>query len=101
MDAEDEPLAEWYAARSKRRRTPGTRDAITLADGPPRGAHVFADEPRLVVEWDGFAWQPVAVAENYGEAYPLIARVDRAEAFPQADTPVPLLRKGTGRHRRA
>ncbi|WP_052709208.1 DUF6087 family protein [Streptomyces sp. NRRL S-495] len=121
MDAEegppaDQPLAEWYAERARRRRAPGTRDAFTLAPGPRRAAHLFQDVPRLVVEWDGHAWQPVAVAENYAEAYPLIVRPGSEEApgpesvpgpesapgpvFPQADTPVPLLRKGTGRHRK-
>ncbi|MFI9331162.1 DUF6087 family protein [Kitasatospora sp. NPDC052868] len=100
MDAEDEPLADWYAARAKRRRPPGARDAIALVAGPRRGAHLFQDAPRLVVEWDGFAWQPVAVAENYAEAYGLIARAEPLRAFPQSDTPVPLLRKGTGRHRK-
>ncbi|MFF1904211.1 DUF6087 family protein [Kitasatospora sp. NPDC058218] len=125
MDAEDEPLEAWYARREGRRRAPGTRDAITLAPGPRRGAHVLRDAPRLVVEWDGFDWQPVAVTESYAEAYPLIVRsgardgapapaegdaVATAESvepagppgatFPQADTPVALLRKGTGRHRK-
>ncbi|WP_406113047.1 DUF6087 family protein [Kitasatospora purpeofusca] len=121
MDAEEgspaeQPLAEWYAERARRRRAPGTRDAITLTPGPRRAAHLFQDVPRLVVEWDGHAWQPVAVAENYAEAYPLIVRhgsesVPGPESapgpesvpgpvFPQADTPVPLLRKGTGRHRK-
>ncbi|MCX4686593.1 DUF6087 family protein [Kitasatospora purpeofusca] len=109
MDAEegppaDQPLAEWYAERARRRRAPGTRDAITLAPGPRRAAHLFQDVPRLVVEWDGHAWQPVAVAENYAEAYPLIVRQGSDAApgpvFPQADTPVSLLRKGTGRHRK-
>ncbi|MFE6868497.1 DUF6087 family protein [Kitasatospora sp. NPDC057692] len=100
----EEPLADWYAKRARRRRAPGTRDAITLAPGPRRAAHLFQDLPRLVVEWDGHTWQPVAVAENYAEAYPLIVRPDRASGpatlFPQADTPVPLLRRGTGRHRK-
>ncbi|MFB8239691.1 DUF6087 family protein [Kitasatospora purpeofusca] len=109
MDAEEgspaeQPLTEWYAERARRRRAPGTRDAITLAPGPRRAAHLFQDVPRLVVEWDGHAWQPVAVAENYAEAYPLIVRPGPGAApgpvFPQADTPVPLLRKGTGRHRK-
>ncbi|MFE2723269.1 DUF6087 family protein [Kitasatospora sp. NPDC059327] len=125
MDAEDEPLEQWYAEREGRRRAPGTRDAITLAPGPRRGSHVFRDVPRLVVEWDGFEWQPVAVAESYAHAYPLIVRSGPPDAspapvtgdaapagdaaagprppgatFPQADTPVALFRKGTGRHRR-
>ncbi|WP_406200798.1 DUF6087 family protein [Kitasatospora sp. NBC_01560] len=100
MSAEDEPLSDWYARRAGRRRATGTRDAITLAPGPRRGAHVFRDAPRLVVEWDGFAWQPVGVAENYAQAHLLIARAGTAAALPQSDAPVPLLRKGTGRHRK-
>ncbi|MFB6887897.1 DUF6087 family protein [Kitasatospora sp. NPDC056327] len=122
----DESLAVWYAERARRRRAPGTRDAITLVPGPRRAAHLFQDVPRLVVEWDGHTWQPVAVAENYAGAYPLIVRPARDPgsgpdsgsgpvpghgpgpeaargpegALPQTDTPVPLLRKGTGRHRK-
>ncbi|GAA1404836.1 hypothetical protein GCM10009639_51130 [Kitasatospora putterlickiae] len=105
MDVEDEPpadepLADWYARRARRRRAPGTRDAITLAPGPRRAAHLFQDAPRLVVEWDGHTWRPVGVAENYAEAYPLINRSPRPADPHPADTPAPLLRHGTGRHRK-
>ncbi|MFF8770121.1 DUF6087 family protein [Kitasatospora sp. NPDC015120] len=109
MDAEDEPPADEppadrYAGRARRRRAPGTRDAITLAPGPRRAAHLFQDVPRLVVEWDGHTWQPVAVAENYAGAYPLIVRPQPPggphPVCPQADASAPLLRRGTGRHRK-
>ncbi|WP_308222313.1 DUF6087 family protein [Kitasatospora sp. A2-31] len=83
MSAEDEPLAEWYARRAGRRRAPGTRDAITLATGPRRGAHVHLDVPRLVVEWDGYLWRPVGVAANYAAAY---AQITRSGADAGADT---------------
>ncbi|MEV7773204.1 DUF6087 family protein [Kitasatospora sp. NPDC086791] len=45
-------------------------------------------------------WQPVGIAADYSEAYPLIMRRDGGLIEPQDDTPVALLRKGSGRHRR-
>ncbi|MFI6447122.1 DUF6087 family protein [Kitasatospora sp. NPDC050543] len=99
-EPDDESLADWYAARQRRRRPAGTRDALTLAPGPRRAAHLFQDTPRLVMEWDGHCWQPVAVAASYADAYPLIVRRDGEPIAPQEDTPVPLLRKGPGRHRK-
>ncbi|MET8626190.1 DUF6087 family protein [Kitasatospora sp. NPDC004669] len=97
---EDESPAEWYAARADRDRPQGTRDALVLAPEDRQGLHPFQDVPRLVVEWDGRAWRPVAVAADFSEAYPLIMRRDGELIEPQDDTPVALLRRGTGRHRR-
>ncbi|MEV8098856.1 DUF6087 family protein [Kitasatospora sp. NPDC085879] len=65
-----------------------------------RGHPLFGDVPRMVVEWDGRTWQPVAVADNYAAAYEMITQPGRPPLFPQPHTPVPLLRAGTGRHRR-
>ncbi|MER7585692.1 DUF6087 family protein [Kitasatospora sp. NPDC097691] len=98
---DDESLSEWYAARAGRSREPGTRDAIVLVSEDRQGLHPFQDLPRLVVEWDGRAWRPVAVAADFGEAYPLIVRRDGQLVEAQDDTPVALLRKGSGRHRRS
>ncbi|MFJ9842361.1 DUF6087 family protein [Kitasatospora sp. NPDC101155] len=97
---EDESLAKWHAARAGRDRPPGTRDALVLAPEDRWGLHPFEDVPRLVVEWDGRAWRPVAVAADFSEAYPLIMRRDGELIEAQDDTPVALLRRGTGRHRR-
>ncbi|MET8629787.1 DUF6087 family protein [Kitasatospora sp. NPDC004669] len=91
-------MAEWYTDRAGLDQPPGTRDAISL-DPDARLASLFTDSGRLVVEWDGANWQPIAVTENYADAYELIINAD-APGFPQADTPVPLLRRGTGRHRK-
>lgn len=100
LGPDDEPLSHWYADRDQLRRPVGTRDALVLDHEPRPGGHpIFKDVPRLVVEWDGQAWQPVAVAGTYAAAYQMIAEHASA-AFPQASTPVPLLRTGTGRHRR-
>lgn len=97
---EDESLTEWYAARADRDRPPGTRDAIVLVPEDRQGLHPFHDLPRLVVEWDGRDWRPVAVAADFSEAYPLIMRRDGEPVEAQDDTPVALLRRGSGRHRR-
>ncbi|MFG3226556.1 DUF6087 family protein [Kitasatospora sp. NPDC048194] len=100
LEPDDETVSEWYAARSDRHRPPGTRDAMVL-DPEVRNGLLFQDTPRLVVEWDGAEWQPVGVAANYSEAYAVIVRRGSESVPPQADTPVALLRKGTGRHRKS
>ncbi|MFB7470089.1 DUF6087 family protein [Kitasatospora sp. NPDC056184] len=99
LDPDDETVSDWYAARADCARPPGTRDALTLDPAVRRG-HLFQDTPRLVVEWDGQAWQPVAVADTYADAYPMIVRRGDGFAPPQDETPVALLRKGNGRHRK-
>ncbi|MBV6699665.1 hypothetical protein KV557_21625 [Kitasatospora aureofaciens] len=93
---DDESISDWYAARTDRYRPPGTRDALAIVPEDRRGLHPFQDIPRLVVEWDGRVWQLVAVAADFSEAYPLIMRRDGELIEPQDDTPVALLRKGTG-----
>ncbi|MGF1427119.1 DUF6087 family protein [Kitasatospora sp. LaBMicrA B282] len=96
----DDDMQDWYRDRAGRTPAPGTRDAILLDRAAQAGAHPFDDTARLVVEWDGTAWQPVSVATNYAEAYGLIAQAGPDPLFPQPDTPVALLRKGSGRHRK-
>ncbi len=101
IEPDDDPLSAWYASRNGSSSPVGTRDAINLQPGPQREAALFKDTPRLVVEWDGIGWQPIGVTQNYAEAYQLISSADRVAAFPQSDTPVLLLRMGTGRHRKS
>jgi hypothetical protein len=48
-----------------------------------RGHPLFGDVPRMVVEWDGRTWQPVAVADNYAAAYEIITQPGRPPLFPQ------------------
>ncbi|MGA5820871.1 DUF6087 family protein [Kitasatospora sp. NPDC094028] len=97
---DDESVAEWYVGRAGAHRPAGTRDAITLDPEARRAAGLFEDTARLVVEWDGSEWRAVAVTETYADAYGLIAEAGAPPVFPQADTPVALLRRGTGRHRK-
>ncbi|MFJ9695664.1 DUF6087 family protein [Kitasatospora sp. NPDC101183] len=99
LEPDDETVIDWYGARADRERPPGTRDALALDPAIRRG-RLFQDTPRLVVEWDGEAWSPVGVATTYADAYPVIVRRGTDFAPPQEDTPVALLRKGSGRHRR-
>ncbi|MBD0688506.1 hypothetical protein BG452_04975 [Streptomyces sp. CBMA123] len=92
------PLEEWWKGRQQRRRPVGQRRAITLADGPQHGAHVSPAAPRLILEWDGFAWQPVTVAENYPAACRAVNHSEAARAVPVPGySPV---KGGGGRHRR-
>lgn len=99
LEPDDETVSDWYAERADCNRPPGTRDALTLDPAVRRG-DLFQDTPRLVVEWDGQTWQPVGVADTYADAYPMIVRRGADFAPPQNDTPVALLRKGSGRHRK-
>ncbi|MEU3562305.1 DUF6087 family protein [Kitasatospora sp. NPDC006786] len=100
LEPDDETVSDWYAARADGTRPPGTRDALAL-DPTIRHGGLFEDTPRAVVEWDGITWQPVGVAATYADAYPMIVRRGEGFAPPQDDTPVALLRKGSGRHRKA
>ncbi|MEV7775645.1 DUF6087 family protein [Kitasatospora sp. NPDC086791] len=100
LEPDDESLSDWYTTRSNRYRPAGTRDALII-DPEARSGLLFQDALRLVVEWDGAEWQPIGVAENYSEAYSLIVRRGSGFAPPQEDTPVALLRKGSGRHRKS
>ncbi|MEV7598350.1 DUF6087 family protein [Kitasatospora sp. NPDC089797] len=95
---DDESVAAWYTDRAGLAPPAGTRDALALDPDAERDG-LFRDFGRLVVEWDGAVRQPVAVTESYADAYALIVE-GGAPVFPQADTPVPLLRRGTGRHRK-
>ncbi|GAA1963417.1 DUF6087 family protein [Kitasatospora viridis] len=101
LEPDDETVTDWYSARANRERPPGVRDALTLDPTTRRGGALFPDTPRLVVEWDGQSWQPVGVADTYADAYPMIVRRGEDFAPPQDDTPVALLRKGSGRHRKS
>ncbi|MCY0929513.1 DUF6087 family protein [Streptomyces sp. H27-H1] len=96
----DEPLHRWAARREHRLRPPGTRKALTLSAGPQRAGHVDPGVARLIVEWDGFQWVPVMLAEDYAAARRLLDPTAHAEAVELPGfSPAPL-RAGRGRHRR-
>lgn len=101
----DEPLDRWAARRQGRLRKPGERKAITLGTGPQRAAHIAPDAPRLILEWDGFAWQPLMIVGNYAAARlalyppPESTPVGQAEAM-GLDAGRNPLAPGTGRHRK-
>ncbi|MFI7174711.1 DUF6087 family protein [Streptomyces spororaveus] len=101
----DEPLERWAARRQGRLRKPGELKAITLGTGPQRAAHVDPDTPRMILEWDGFAWQPLMPVENYAAARRVLnpppenRPADQAEAT-GADMGRNSLAPGTGRHRK-
>ncbi|GJF33892.1 hypothetical protein KNE206_65920 [Kitasatospora sp. NE20-6] len=94
----EEPLPDRYADRAGLKPPVGTRDAVVL-DGVSRpGGHpLFQDGPRLVVEWDGRTWQPVAVADTYVAACQMITADGRPPLFPQAQPPTAPLRRDTDR----
>ncbi|MGE7385605.1 DUF6087 family protein [Streptomyces sp. NPDC004126] len=70
--------------------------AITLAPGPQRAAHLAPDAPRLILEWDGFAWQPLTTVDDYASARRYMNPMPAPQ--PQEQQPVP--KKRPGRHRK-
>ncbi|MFE9792901.1 DUF6087 family protein [Streptomyces goshikiensis] len=101
----DEPLERWAARRQGRLRKPGELTAITLGTGPQRAAHVDPDAPRMILEWDGFAWQPLMTVENYGAARLVLNPPPDSTSADQAETTGPVtgrnpLAPGRGRHRK-
>ncbi|MET7621585.1 DUF6087 family protein [Streptomyces sp. NPDC005408] len=62
----DGPLDRWTGCREKRLRPVDEKKAVTLGAGPQHAAHVDPDAPRLIVEWDGFAWQPLGARTGSG-----------------------------------
>ncbi|MFF8268351.1 DUF6087 family protein [Streptomyces sp. NPDC016562] len=101
----EEPLERWAARRQGRLRKPGELKAVTLGTGPQRAAHVDPDAPRLILEWDGFAWQPVMPVDDYAAARRVLNPPPGNEAAGQDEVtgrvrgPNPLA-PGTGRHRK-
>ncbi|MDD9380366.1 DUF6087 family protein [Streptomyces sp. ZAF1911] len=100
----EEPLERWAARRQGRLRKPGERKAITLGTGPQRAAHVDPDASRMILEWDGFAWQPLMTVDSYAAAC-LALSPSEGRSADQAETTGPVtgrkpLAPGTGRHRK-
>ncbi|WP_405421454.1 DUF6087 family protein [Streptomyces erythrochromogenes] len=101
----DEPLDRWAARRQGRLRKPGERKAVTLGTGPQRAAHVDPDAPRMILEWDGFAWQPLMPVENYAEACRVLNSPTGERPAGDVEVTGPVvgrtpLAPGTGRHRK-
>ncbi|MBT2542085.1 hypothetical protein J7E99_15560 [Streptomyces sp. ISL-44] len=92
----DEPLDRWAARRQGRLRKPGELKAISLGSGPRRGAHLEPDAPRMILEWDGFAWQPLATVENHAAA----CRILNPAPEPPRQAVQPPPGKLPGRHRK-
>ncbi|MCY0935940.1 DUF6087 family protein [Streptomyces sp. H34-S4] len=91
----DEPLERWAARRQGRLRKPGELKAIPLGTGPQRAAHVDPDAPRLILEWDGFAWQVLMTVENYSAACQILNPAPQPQQRPEPAPP-----KQPGRHRK-
>ncbi|MFG2978848.1 DUF6087 family protein [Streptomyces sp. NPDC048331] len=101
----DEPLDRWAARRQGRLRKPGELKAVTLAEGPQRADHVDPGAPRMILEWDGFAWQPLMVVEDYAAARRVLMPPAESAKADQTETTGPVtgrnpLAPGTGRHRK-
>ncbi|MFJ9544072.1 DUF6087 family protein [Streptomyces sp. NPDC101225] len=65
----DEPFEQWARRREDERdRKKGRLRLNTLNAGPERGSHVDPETPRLISRWDGYVWEPVAVACNWETA---------------------------------
>ncbi|MFD8978618.1 DUF6087 family protein [Streptomyces sp. NPDC059564] len=101
----DEPLERWAARRQGRLRKPGERKAVTLGTGPQRANHVDPEAPRMILEWDGFAWQPLMPVANYAAACRVLNSPSGDWSVEEVETTGPVvgrnpLAPGTGRHRK-
>ncbi|MEU2361808.1 DUF6087 family protein [Streptomyces noursei] len=94
---EDEPLGDYVARRDARI---GRLRAVH-AYGPQRGAHVDPDQPRLIQQWNGSAWEALTVAANLSEARKILRLSDAEAPAPEpAPPPAQPLAPGRGRHRK-
>ncbi|WP_327250974.1 DUF6087 family protein [Streptomyces sp. NBC_01244] len=91
----DEPLDRWAARRQGRLRAPGELKAVTLGSGPHRAAHMNPDAPRMILEWDGFAWQALMIVDNFAEACRILYPTPQPQQHAQPAPP-----KQPGRHRK-
>ncbi|MGW5342887.1 DUF6087 family protein [Streptomyces sp. NPDC004050] len=60
----------------------------------PAAAHLDPDAPRLILEWDGFQWVPVTVADDYPATGRILSPVPEPQQRKQS---VP---RQPGRHRK-
>lgn len=80
---DDEPLERWVQRREEQReRKRGRLRLNTLVSGPQRGSHVNPGAPRLVSQWDGYAWQPVSVVSDLAGAQAVLYGPERQERHP-------------------
>lgn len=55
----EEPLHQWAERRDQRLRPVGSQRVVTLT-----AAHVDPRAPRVLQEWDGHNWTPVALTDE-------------------------------------
>ncbi|MFI1767390.1 DUF6087 family protein [Streptomyces sp. NPDC020800] len=96
----DEPLSEWAGRRAACLRPVGERRAVTLGTGPQRAAHLDHNAPRMIVEWDGYQWQPVTTVDNYAAAQRMLHGIE-GDGRMDLPAPGPNPMIGRGRHRKS
>ncbi|MER5755985.1 DUF6087 family protein [Streptomyces sp. NPDC002088] len=80
----DEPFEQWARRREEeRKRKKGRLRLNTLNSGPERGSHVDPEVPRLISRWDGYVWEPVAVACNWAAAASVLSPPSGADERPE------------------
>ncbi|WP_392675024.1 DUF6087 family protein [Streptomyces sp. LN785] len=95
---DEEPFEHWVSRRElERRRKKGRLRLSALNPGPRRGSHVFPEAPRLIWRWDGYAWEPVAVASDWAAAATVLYSQDGADGPTGRRTPGRLSRTAQGR----
>ncbi|MCU7826184.1 DUF6087 family protein [Kitasatospora sp. DSM 101779] len=97
---ESEPLSDRCARPADLRHAVGTRDVFPIGEPAGGAGHPHhRDAPRLVVEWDGRTWQPVAIADSWAAAHQMIVGDGRPPVFPQVSGRLPVFRpEPRGRH---
>ncbi|MFF5969954.1 DUF6087 family protein [Streptomyces sp. NPDC012769] len=97
----DEPLEDW-ARRWDERRTQsrGRLRHVSLTTGPQRGWHIDPGAPRVIEQWDGYAWVPVQIVPDLASAQRMVHPPQPAAQRPVEWDRPPLGKNKPGRHRR-
>ncbi|WP_327365191.1 DUF6087 family protein [Streptomyces sp. NBC_01217] len=85
---DEESFEHWMSRREQeRRRMKGRMRLDALNSHPRRGSHVFPEAPRLISRWDGYSWEPVAVASHWAAAAALLYSHDVADERTERQDP--------------
>jgi hypothetical protein len=92
----DEPLDQWAAKREARLRPVGVLKAVVIGH-QDAAAHRYPGLPRVILRWDGYAWAPEAIADDYAATQRFLHGIEGDGIIPM---PPPEPRKPAGRHRK-
>jgi hypothetical protein len=71
------------------------RAVLLDESGRPMAAHLRPELPRVIEQWSGYGWEPVAIAPDLASARKVLFP-DAAASFTEVQPP----QRAAGRHRR-